>query len=110
MFKVTTTWINAPIWPGPEVMSTTEFMRSLGATDENLMFGTQLILSLPPIIVNFITATDSEFDVNNHVSWKTEIYLETQEQVDILTEYLGNRAKTEANALNFDLIISVETF
>ena len=107
MFKVTITWKDGPPWPGEEVLSTVDFMRLNGATGENLEFGTQLILSQSPLFVNFLKAT-SEYDVENKVSWKTEIFLETQEQANVIHHYFTTRATDEAIALNWTVDVILE--
>jgi hypothetical protein len=109
MFKVTITWKDGPAWPGADVISTVEFMRLNGATDENLLFGTQLILSQSPFFVNFLKATTSEYDIENRVSWRTEIFLETQEQANIIRDYFATRATTEAIELNWTIDVELET-
>jgi hypothetical protein len=107
MFKVTITWKDGPPWPGEDVLSTVDFMRLNGATEENLAFGTQLILSQSPLFVNFLKAT-SEYDIANKVSWITEIFLETQEQANIVHQYFTTRATDEAIALNWTVDVVLE--
>jgi hypothetical protein len=107
MFKVTITWKDGPPWPGENVLSTVDFMRSNGATDENLLYGTELILSQSPFFVNFLKATTSEHDIENRVSWRTEIFLETQEQTDVIYHYFTTRATDEAIALNWTVDVEV---
>jgi len=106
MYKITSKWTNAPKWPGPGTMSTTQFMHELGASLENLAFGVELIYTLNPVYVNFVETPSPEYDSN--VSWITEIYLEDKSGIDVLVEYLTTRAKTEANLLNFDIEVAVE--
>jgi hypothetical protein len=109
MFKVTVTWKDGPLWPGEDVLSTVDFMRLNGATDENLLFGTQLIMSQNPFLLNFSQATDNAYDEENKVSWRTEIFLETQEQADVIYHYFTTRATDEAIALNWTVDVEVES-
>lgn len=106
MYKITSKWTNAPKWPGPDTMSTTQFMHELGASLEDISFGIELIYTLNPVYVNFVETNSTEYDSN--VSWITEIYFEDKSGLDLLVEYLTTKAKTEANLLNFDVEVVVE--
>ncbi len=108
MFILTITWKNAAPWPGPTVMTTYEYLKSLGGLEENIRFGNQLILSQQPMHVDFQEATTSEYDIANKISWRTIVLLETQEQVDIVVGYLQNRVKAEIQVFGLDLEISAE--
>ena len=108
MFKVISTWKNAPKWPGPHSSfpTTTDYLRRLGGLPENLEFGFTLISSLNPLYANFIETTSAEYAED--VSWITEVYVETNAQADILLDYFQNRVKAEINELGFDITVAIE--
>jgi hypothetical protein len=108
MFVLTIAWKNAAPWPGPTVISTYEYLKSLGGLEENILFGNELILSQKPMHFEFLEATSSEYDITNKISWRTILILETQENVNIITEYLQTRVKTEIQKINLDLDTTVE--
>jgi hypothetical protein len=108
MFLLTIVWKNAAPWPGPTVMNTFEYLKSLGGIEENILYGNQLIRSQNPIYVEFREATTSEYDIANKISWRTVVLLETQEHANVIVEYLQNRVKAEIQLIGLDLDTTVE--